>query len=305
MLKAALAFIPVLSGYIFCTTWNETRYLLEREDSQKVYFRAAFWGVWLLLLSLAFITYFKYHLAGYFVWLTEWYGSFPKDKDDPVTEFNAGYWLVVTGLVLVLGTIGGFFLNWVVVLTHPKELILVFAKYLRKKDHSIKSILSLINDLQSHTKKATLSRAILWLNDDFELLLQRALSKSMPICITLKHEKVYVGYVAGTIDPGDKREMLRILPYMSGYRRPEDKRVKFTTFYDQIYTKLSSEKSLKHLEIENFEVAFPYSEILSLNIFDLNAYLAFQSHPPASAAQPQVKTKNKSPFIDLILDKFR
>lgn len=41
MLKAALAFVPLLAGYIFVTTWYQTSFLIKREDSQKVYFRAA------------------------------------------------------------------------------------------------------------------------------------------------------------------------------------------------------------------------------------------------------------------------
>jgi hypothetical protein len=41
MLKAALAFFPLIAGYLFVSTWHQTRYLIKREDSQKVYIKAA------------------------------------------------------------------------------------------------------------------------------------------------------------------------------------------------------------------------------------------------------------------------
>ena len=53
MFQAFIAFLTVMSGYVFVSTWHRTRYLLLRQPSQKIYFRAAFWGFWLFVLSLA------------------------------------------------------------------------------------------------------------------------------------------------------------------------------------------------------------------------------------------------------------
>ena len=41
MFQALVAFLTVMSGYVFVSTWHRTRYLLLRQPPQRVYFRAA------------------------------------------------------------------------------------------------------------------------------------------------------------------------------------------------------------------------------------------------------------------------
>jgi len=53
MFQALVAFLTVMSGYVFVSTWHHTRYLLLRQPSQRIYFRSAFWGIWLFVLALA------------------------------------------------------------------------------------------------------------------------------------------------------------------------------------------------------------------------------------------------------------
>lgn len=72
MLKAALALFPLIAGYLFVSTWHQTRYLIKREDSQKVYIRAAFWGIWLFLLAFAFLTSLKQKIEPYLAFVREW-----------------------------------------------------------------------------------------------------------------------------------------------------------------------------------------------------------------------------------------
>ncbi len=100
----------------------------------------------------------------------------------------------------------------------------------------------------------------------------------MPVSLTLGHGKVYVGYVTGSIEPGEKREMLRVLPLVSGYREGAEMKLKFTTWYISIYQQINSQ-NLAHLRPELFEIVLPLSEVKSVNLFDINAYNAFQQSP--------------------------
>jgi hypothetical protein len=67
----------------------------------------------------------------------------------------------------------------------------------------------------------------------------------------------------------------------------QDGRLKFTTFYTQIYgtdahpahgARASLPKPLEHMSPQDFEVALPLELVQSFSLFDLEAYKQFQ-HP--------------------------
>lgn len=131
--------------------------------------------------------------------------------------------------------------------------------------------------LRTQARTHAVRYAIESLNADFELILLRSLEQTIPVSVTLKSAKVYVGYVVGVITPGDPRDMLRILPYVSGFRRPSDFKVEFTTFYTAIYKKIREAGGLSHLSAENFKLALPIADIQSISLFDIAAYVEFQT----------------------------
>ncbi|WP_171701729.1 hypothetical protein [Vreelandella azerica] len=51
-LVAIIAFVTLLSGYLFVTKWHASRYIIRRQDSQGVYFYAAAAGLVLLFYQL-------------------------------------------------------------------------------------------------------------------------------------------------------------------------------------------------------------------------------------------------------------
>jgi hypothetical protein len=271
MLKAALAFIPLLAGYIFVSTWHETRYLIKREDSQKLYIRAAFWGIWLFLLALALMTLINPNIEPFLNFARSW-GNQAILLEEKNKNIDSIYWLTVLAITLILGMVSGYSLNWFLAFKtiSLKELLRLVVRRIKHRD---KRLLILIYE---YANRAALKKAIHILNSDLDLILMRALELNMPICVTLGHGKVYVGYVTGAIDPGDKRDMLRILPFVSGYREGEGMKLHFTTWYVTLYQQFSENESLKHLNPELFEVVFPLSEIKSVNLFDIHAYQAFQ-----------------------------
>jgi hypothetical protein len=271
MFNAALTFIPLLAGYIFVSTWYQTRYLIKREDTQKLYFRAAFWGLWLFLLAFGLISSVREQLAPVISFLHAW-GDQSVLTDGKASRVDVMFWVIVLTTTLGFGTLGGYLLNWVFAIK-----ALTFKEFVRRAIRRIKGRdTKFLAGIYDYSKRDAIKHAIHALNSDMDLVLLRAMEKNMPISVTLSHGKVYVGYVTGAIEPGEKREMLRILPFVSGYRAGEEMKLKFTTWYTSVYQKFAKDESLSHLNPELFEIVFPLSEIKSINLFDIDAYQAFQ-----------------------------
>ena len=275
MLKAALAFIPLLSGYIFVITWYQTSYLIQREDSQKVYFRAAFWGIWLFLLAFGLLSWLKPELKGFLQFLSLWHEQ-AIFTDGKAPHVDLMFWLMTLAATFLLGSFGGYLLNWLfAIYAIPfQEVVRLLIRVAKRRD------VSFFASIYSYSKRAAVKRAIQALNSDLDIVLLRAMEENMPISVTLGHGKVYVGYVTGSIEPGEKREMLRLLPIVSGYRDGDAMKLKFTTWYVAVYQQFN-EQNLSHLRPELFEVVLPLTEVMSVNLFDIEAYNAFQQAPEA------------------------
>ena len=49
---ALIVVLPLVGGYIFASRWIVTKYVVDREDGHRLYFRAAFYGVFLFAVAL-------------------------------------------------------------------------------------------------------------------------------------------------------------------------------------------------------------------------------------------------------------
>lgn len=276
MLKAALAFVPLLAGYIFVTTWFHTSYMIKREDSQKVYFRAAFWGLWLFMLAFTILTWQRHSLTPLLSFLGQW-SEQSILTDGESSHVDLMFWLIVLAFTLLLGMIGGYVLNWLFgfLSTPLREWIRLAGRLYKRRD------VAFLRSIYGSSMRAAVKKAIHAINSDLDILLLRAMEENMPVSITLGSGKVYVGFVTGAIEPGEKREMLRILPLASGYRAGESMKLKFTTQYGSIYQKFANDSSLSHLRPQLFEIVLPLSEVMTLNLFDIEAYKAFQQESSA------------------------
>jgi len=114
--------------------------------------------------------------------------------------------------------------------------------------------------------------------DELELLIKKSWMSTFPkkfkskgiinLAITLNSGKVYVGYATELPIPS-KTNFISLLPFFSGYRSNETKKLIFTTEYIDMY-----EDSMIH----DFLLLLPVSEIVSVNIFDFKAYQKFASN---------------------------
>lgn len=271
MFQALIAFLTVLSGYVFVSTWHRTRFLLLRQPSQRIYFRAAFWGVWLFVLAIALVVLLHAYvgplIAVVFSLLPENALGSSLTASDQSVQFLA----VTAVFVVILGATGGFFLNWCELLSPwPESWKARLLTALERRQP-----LSMV--LYGLTSLKPLEAAINYLNADFERIVLKALSEEKPVCMSMADRKVYVGYLSGSVDPSDVNDMIRLLPYMSGYRSAESLELVFTDYYDLIYKAIpengSGERTLDQSE---FELALPIRDIRSCRLFDTSVYLKYQ-----------------------------
>jgi len=105
-------------------------------------------------------------------------------------------------------------------------------------------------------------------DNGFLRLAQTALRREMPISLTLKTRKVYIGYVVQTPNLKLAEQYIHVLPLVSGYRESATLELKLTADYAKVY-------ATGKVNVDDFSVTIPLASIDSANLFDSNAYELF------------------------------
>jgi len=112
-------------------------------------------------------------------------------------------------------------------------------------------------------------------NDGIELILLRALEDAKLVSITLKSRKVYIGFISQNFfNPWTGVKSIKVIPVYSGFRDENDFHIEFTTTYDPVI-KYTVESDDIDLDINDFQMGVPISEIVTINIFDPRVYEKF------------------------------
>ncbi|KGD65115.1 hypothetical protein Y5S_01549 [Alcanivorax nanhaiticus] len=253
MTVATLLLLPLLAGYAFSVSWAGSRYNCAREDGYRLYFRAAFYGCFLLTSSfLIHLLLIAYNIEPSTTIIKSICSAIPGlTYEDHKTELQ---YLFLSATSLVIGSTLG----------HTLNLIPGFKKFL------------LLQAIRNH---------------DLELLMLRAVQKLMAISFTMGNGKIYVGFIVTSVDPAAQGTAVRILPLMSGFRDKDSGKAEFTTFYDLMYEHISNGNAA-HLSPEDFEIVLPLNEIQSANLFDTDAYELFKNEEETenkNSAPPDLK----------------
>jgi len=232
--------LPLIGGHQFIVGYTALKYKVAREDGHRLYFRVAYHGVCLLVVSL-------FIFAGLYFALSRcsWFPAFeaaliniakPLLKSQDNAPAQVGFFIVCLSSV-ALGRIGPMVLN--------------------------------------KLNKNRIDQA-LWKaagENELEELLLEALGLLRTVSITLSSNKVYVGLILTTPEPKTERRVIALLPYMSGYRT-ETGKVIFTTYYDQFYSGDAPES-----DAEKFRLVLPMDKMLSVSFFDVDTYAHFNAEP--------------------------
>ncbi|MBN4081325.1 hypothetical protein JYT44_03060 [Caldithrix abyssi] len=117
--------------------------------------------------------------------------------------------------------------------------------------------------------------AITQLGDELENLFVESMMLSELIQVTLKNNKVYVGYVRDISGP-QETNYVGIYPILSGYRKSITKKLQFNTPYRKVLETLDDEDGNSILN--ELKVVIKQDEILTATIFYPEIYDKFQQN---------------------------
>lgn len=229
---------PILSGYYFLTRYVYFKYKYDRIETQRLVFNSVITGS-----IIFFFTYLGRVILNYF-------------KPTLIPSLHKFlYQLPIEEQPLLWTFIFNFL--FIFIFTHSLNKILKWRNYFKKQ--------------------TPVEQAIDDFGDEIEQLFKKVAKEELLVQITLKSNKVYVGFVE-YIPPPKESNYLKIIPLISGYRNDKTKKVKFNTdYYDAILLYQSDEEKHKSFEMD---ITIKQDEILIANVFDYDVYKAFEKSKP-------------------------
>lgn len=122
-------------------------------------------------------------------------------------------------------------------------------------------------------KKKCIRFAIQEIGSELELLLDYCANEDELVQITLKNDKVYVGWVL-TLPIPQHSSFVKIAPAFSGVRNKESKTIEFTTAYLDVYSTYISKGKATNVKLLS-NLVIKTEEILSATRFDIDMYERF------------------------------
>ncbi len=116
--------------------------------------------------------------------------------------------------------------------------------------------------------------------DELEQMFKQSATDKLLLQITLKNNKVYVGFT-DKIPPPKETNYLKIIPVLSGYRKSESKEIEFTTDYFDALTYY--EENPSKYNTFDMDTIIKQDEILTAVVFDQEIYGKFMGNGTGSA----------------------
>ena len=236
------------------TMWETTKYSVARFDGHKLYFRAAFYGVFCLIVAF-FLHILTISLSDTYLHFSS---SVTNNFLSKIIKKDLLEYAYLAILSIVVGATFWLPLNFI------QKLIFNFIREY-----------FCVYKLPKYFTEYAMESAIR--DNDVEALLFSCATKSMPLAATMDSGKVYVGYVINTPDPSMNRSALTLLPIASGYRNDEDHDVVFTTDYKSVYALIDEDENL--IDQTDFSVVLPLASVSSLSSFDFGVFEKFHADP--------------------------
>ena len=143
-----------------------------------------------------------------------------------------------------------------------------------------------LNKCKAFDERTQLEKAIEKSGDALEQLIARALDRGMLVSLSTRGRKFYVGVPVDTPKPDHAGRYITILPWLSGYRDETSLTFVPTTDYLDVYDWVIASRP-RNLEVDDFVVVLPRSEIVTANLFDTVAFSRFGGEDRAAAREPQ------------------
>lgn len=224
--------LPLAAGYLILLKFVLFKYKYQRLSSQRLLFSSIVAAVF--AISITFLLRSLVSIA--------FPNLIPALHKNLYTFFNIGevryFWTSVTCFISVLVLI--YISNWFIIKTKGKAYILI--------------------------------KAITQEGDEIEQLFKDSALTGELMQITLKNDKVYIGFTDIIPEP-KKTNYLKITPVLSGYRNPVNKKLKITTKYFEVLEIYLSD--CPQFDIYDIDISIKQDEILTANIYDQNVFDMF------------------------------
>ncbi|MFK8054645.1 MAG: hypothetical protein AB8F78_00880 [Saprospiraceae bacterium] len=116
-------------------------------------------------------------------------------------------------------------------------------------------------------------RAVRQVGSDLEILLAEAYFSGQLLQLTLDNGKFYIAWIASQPSPRQTTH-LRFIPIYSGYRS-EEKKLIFTTSYEEMYKTLMEEGHQDPVAFSNVAMVVELRDLTTISIFDPKIYARF------------------------------
>ncbi len=260
----ALFFVlPLIGGFAFATTFDLLRYRTGREDSQRLYYRAALIGV-LLAAGGATLHVVLARLPAYATGIR----GLSAQLVVPLLEKERGAGTTALSqtaqdlrIEAVLACLYGFVLG---VLTPIWNLVIRLADALWTRLPFLPPRASFLDRLNLNA-----------ITDQLERLIAESLAGKTLVQVTLSNSKVYVGSVHESLNPASPAKYFKLQPWLSGYRSSKDGRVDFNTYYDTVLASLETSDAASEVAA-SFQLVIPIDKVVSASGFSLEAYEKFE-----------------------------
>lgn len=266
--------IPIVAGYIFSSIWNGSKFHAAREDGHRLYFRAAFYGLFCLI-------------SGFFLSIIV--EPFITPILTPTSAFIEHYFVykltpmhihmgVIMLCILFIGCGLGFLLNTIGFIGTMLTRFTgwgFFQKIFLGRNYLL--------------RKATEG-------NELERLIAYSTQYAIPIAFELSSGKVYVGFATNAPDPTSPShgKEISVLPLVSGYRETEEPySYTFSHSYSKIYDllekvdEMEEKHELDYVDPEDFIKVINVDSLSNVGLLNFATYSYFQK---------QVRNKELDPF---------
>lgn len=111
--------------------------------------------------------------------------------------------------------------------------------------------------------------------DRIELLIRESIRRGEFVEISLKTRKSYIGRTLGSTYAAGAQQDISLIPVASGYRDRDTQQLHLTTNYAPVMER-SYPEAKSFSDYLNFRIVIPKDQVVSIRLFDPDAYLRFQ-----------------------------
>lgn len=224
--------LPILTGYVVLINFVLFKYKYQRLGSQRLLLSSILVGLITTSIILLFRAILKSIFSNFEYVIYKWLYSFFTIKEVQYL------WTSIISIVIFSSLT--FLLNWYIIKNKGKAYVL--------------------------------AKAIEQEGDEVEQLFKDSAITGELMQITLKNNKVYIGFTDILPEP-KKTNYLKITPVMSGYRNSETKELTLTTEYFKVLKIYTSD--CPKFDIYDIDISIKQDEILTASIYDQNVFNLF------------------------------